>query len=327
MTGSGSVLISGSLAYDRIFFYPRKFKDAIIPDKVHMLNVVFTTSTVHESFGGTAGNISYTLRLLGIPADIISSAGNDFQPYRAWLLRHRIGVQGVTMMRNSKTASFHVITDRDDNQIGAFNPGSIALETAPGASLVRKLTQRSDYAIIAPGSISAMNALAVRYRACGMPFLFDPGQNVTNIPKSTLRKIMSSASGFISNDYEYALVQRRLSLSTHYLIQMVPYTIITLGSKGSKVYVDARWHNIKPAKPQRIVDPTGAGDAYRSGLLAGLACGLPVPVACTLGSVASVYTVEKHGTQTHRFTHEQFSRRYYSTYKRRIPLKGKGYGA
>lgn len=314
MSRAVATLVSGSLVYDRIFFYPKRFKDAIIPEKIHLINVSFTVGPVNESFGGTAGNIAYTLRLLGVRSSIISSLGSDGDRYRERLVRLGIGLRAVRSFTRYPTASFYVITDRDDNQIGAFQPGSSSYERPPTRQTVRALAGRRALALMSPGNLEVMSALSRMYRRLGIPYLFDPGQMLTAMTPSRLRALLQGAAGFISNDYELSIAVRMLRTSFTRFRKKTKLVITTLGSKGSIVYREGGSTRIAPAKPSRIVDPTGAGDAYRAGLLAGLSRGMTPEMSACMGSVSSVYTVERMGTQTHSFRMEDFIRRFRRTF-------------
>ncbi len=321
MTRASAVLVSGSLVFDRIFFYPGRFKDAIIPDKVHIINVSFTVGPVNESYGGTAGNIAYTLSLLRTLPVVIGSLGNDGEPYRTRCKRSGINMRAVQTYRRYPTASFYVITDRDDNQIGAFQPGVLSHESPPTLNQIRGLAGSRAYAIISPGNHAVMSSLARYYRSLGIPYLFDPGQMITSLSPTRLRALVRGCSGFISNDYELSLLLRKLRIRFDRLKRDVPTVITTLGSKGSVVYRSGETTKIRPAHPRAIVDPTGAGDAFRAGFLAGISRGMTPEMSACMGSVSSVYTVERMGTQTHAFSLQEFSGRFQRTFRSTINIR------
>lgn len=311
--------MAGSLAYDRIFNYHKRFADAILPSKIHILNVSFGVTDVRQSFGGTAGNIAFTLRLLGRRALIVSSAGNDFQPYAKWLTRHQLDRSGIAIIKTRPTAAAYIITDRDDNQITAFQPG--ALNEAVQWSALRHLpVGRIAYAIIAPGNPFTMLRLSRLCRRHKTPYLFDPGQAIPALRSQDMRSMIGSSSGVISNDYELALLLKQARVSWRQMQAAVPYIVTTLGQKGALIYQGKKVIRIPAAKPHSEIDPTGAGDAWRAGFVAGLTQGAPLRIAGQMGAVASVYTVERVGTQTHSFTPAEFAKRYQRNYGQLLQL-------
>lgn len=321
MTRATTVLVSGSLVFDRIFFYSGRFKDAIIPEKVHILNVSFTVGPVTESYGGTAGNIAYTLSLLNTKAAIIGSFGNDGVKYRSHLERCGIDLRAVSSYQRHPSASFYVMTDRDDNQIGAFQPGALSHEIAPSTRQIRVIAGNRSYAIISPGNHYVMTSLSRTYKQLGIPYLFDPGQMITSMSPQRVRSLIRGCAGFISNDYELSQVLKKLHINFNRLMRYVPLIITTLGSKGSVVHRSGERTNIRAARPRAVKDPTGSGDAYRAGLLAGISRGMTPEKSACIGSVSSVYTVERMGTQTHTFRVSEFIKRFKRTYHDIITLQ------
>lgn len=314
------VLISGSLAYDKIFNYHGRFRDAIIPEKIHLLNVSFTVGDVRESFGGTAGNIAYSLRLFSIPAAVISGAGNDFIPYRRWLKQHRIDLRGVTIDHHRRTAAAYIITDSDDNQITAFHPGALEAWSSNSIRRLRNLERFAGYAIVAPGNRQLMLQVAERCRRNHIPYLFDPGPMLPALSTTALRHILKGAHGLISNDYELAVLLRRSRLSMKKIVKSVTYVVTTLGAQGAVLRQAGKQWRIRAARPKAVVDPTGAGDAFRSGMVAGIMAGQPLHTAVKIGAVTSVYTVELDGTQTHHFTKPLFMQRFRQNYHENLTI-------
>lgn len=306
---SGRIVVVGSIAYDRIFDFPGRFADVILPEKVHVLNVSFTVDRIKESFGGTAGNIAFTLALLGVPAAVVGSVGHDFAAYRTWLRRHRVDLSALRTVADQATAAAYVITDRDDNQISAFQLGASSVP-AVGQAAARRRLRRATYAILSPGNPRDMVAAVRQLTQWRVPYLFDPGQTLPILSTTQLRAIVRRADGFISNDYELDLMVKRSGWSRAKLTKLVRYLVTTLGAKGSVVQQGSKQVRIPVARPRAVVDPTGAGDAYRAGLVAGLVNGHSLMTAATMGAVASVYTVELPGTQTHHFSQADFVRRW-----------------
>ncbi|MFA5052223.1 MAG: carbohydrate kinase family protein [Patescibacteria group bacterium] len=302
------IIISGSVAYDRIMDFKGRFRDHILPDKIHNLNVSFHADTFHESYGGTAGNIAYSLALLGERPVVMASVGRDFMPYRVWMRRHHIDLQYVKTVGGAATASAFIITDQDDNQIAAFSPGAM---NTPAKPIPGRLLGRQSLGIIAPGNLRDMVRYASQYRKSSTRYLFDPGQQITSFSGLQLQKCLRGAYGFISNDYELALVLKKTGWPKSKLLGSVGIVVTTLGSKGSVVYSEGKTYRVPIAVPKNTSDPTGAGDAYRSGFIKGLQLGWPLPHAGRLGAVVSVYSVEMYGTQTHRFTWPKVSKRFF----------------
>ena len=307
-----NVVVTGSLSYDYIMDFAGRFRDRIMPDKLHVISLGFLVDTLTKQFGGTAVNQAYTLKLLGIDPQVVTAAGNDFAEYKKFLKKHGISVKHIKIFKNEPCSSYHVVTDRDDNQIGAFYIG------ASRYNVRLTIPKTADFAIIGPTDPKAM----VRYvRACrGKKYLYDPAFQIDNFTADELREGITGAHILIGNDYEIALIEQKLKISHEKLIVMVPILITTLGAKGSLIETRKEAIGIKPAKPKNVSDPTGAGDAYRAGFVAGYVRGYDLQISGQMGSVAAVYTVEKYGTQTHHFTRAQFTKRYKENYGTVLPL-------
>jgi adenosine kinase len=292
-----TILVSGSLAYDRIMDFPGYFKDRILPDKIHILNVSFIINGLKENFGGTAGNIAYSLALLGEKPKILSLAGEDFKKYDKWLKKNKIDTSLIKINKES-TACAYIITDKNDNQIAGFYPGSLDNQYCQIANKFAKV----DLAIVAPDDQIRMKKYLKLYKEKKIPYIFDPGQNVGLFKASELKYAITGAKVVIGNDYEIEIIRKTLKIKIEKLAKMTETVIITKGSKGSEVYSQNKKFNINPAKPKKSLDPTGAGDAFRAGLIKGILSGWPIEKSARLGSVVAVYTVEKYGTQTHEFS-------------------------
>ncbi len=301
-----NILISGSLAYDRIMDFPGNFSDHILPEKIHVLNVAFTVNSLTEKFGGTAGNIAYSLSLLGEKPLIISTIGRDYHRYFEWLTKNNISCENIKIIDEELTACAYITTDKADNQITGFNPGAMKHQ----ASLdIDKLDPAETIAIIAPGNVGDMVGFAEAYKAKGIRYIFDPGQQITSFDSESLMKGISGCYILISNDYELEMIMAKTGTDKEKLLRHTGCIITTLGEHGSCVYTSGSVTTIPPAKIKKAVDPTGAGDAYRSGLLKGLSMGLSFVQSAVLGSVSASYAVECLGTQEHRYTFEQFAAR------------------
>ncbi|MDQ7833041.1 MAG: carbohydrate kinase family protein [Desulfovibrionaceae bacterium] len=301
------IFVSGSLAYDRIMTFPGKFSDHILPDKIHILNVCFLVNGLTEKFGGTAGNIAYSLKLLDQEPVILATAGKDFAVYREWLEKCGMTFEGIRQIDEEFTAGAYITTDTSDNQITGFNPGAMKF---PCGYDVDGLDAADALAIVAPGNLDDMQDYPRRYKARGIRFVLDPGQNITAFSGDQLTEMLTGATYLISNDYELELIQNATGLTQADILSRVGTLITTLGEKGSVIRQgDAQW-DIPAARAREVKDPTGAGDAFRAGLLMGLAAGMPLEKAGRLGSVSAVYAVEHHGTQEHAYTTQEFLARY-----------------
>ncbi len=301
------ILVSGSMAYDRIMTFPGKFADHILPDKLHILSVCFVLDGLSEKFGGTAGNIAYTLSLLGEKSTIIASAGRDFEPYAAWLAKHGLSMEGIRRVPEELTAGAYITTDQSDNQITAFNPGAMKVQSGFSVETMRP---EDTLAIVAPGCLADMKHYCARYKALGIPFFFDPGQNITAFSGEDLAEMLTGAGWLITNDYELQLIMNATGLSKESILHRVDTLITTLGEEGSLINEKGTETRVPSARAGQVKDPTGAGDSYRAGLLRGLSMGKPLPVAARMGAVAAAYCVEQHGTQEHTFTQDEFWARY-----------------
>jgi len=309
------ILVSGSLAYDRIMDFNGHFKDHILPDKIHVLNVSFYVEKFRQSFGGTSVNIAYNLALLGEKPFILSAYGDDFHEYREWCKKHRLNIQYARKIKGVPTASVYIITDQSDNQIAGFFAGAMKCANGP---IPRKLLGKKSFGMVAPGNMIDMKNYPKVYKKTKTPYMFDPGQQIVSMTKKDLLAGILGATVFISNDYELDLILKKTSLTKKKLINSVDIVITTKGEKGSVINTKNKKYKIPIAKPKNTSDPTGAGDAYRAGFIKGLMMGYSLPKTGRLAAVVSVYTVEKYGTQTHRFTWKDIQKRFYQNFKQKL---------
>ena len=301
------ILISGSLAYDRIMDFPGKFSDHILPDKIHMLNVCFVVNGLAERFGGTAGNIAYSLALLGEKPLILSAAGSDFGKYEAWLKQHDLPLEGIRLVEEELTAAAYITTDMADNQITGFNPGAMKY---PSRYRVDGSHPADKLAIVAPGNVEDMVHYSKTYKEFHIPYIFDPGQQITSLSTEQLVEIVSGSKMLIANDYELEMITQKTGLARDELLKRTEVIICTLGENGSLIITGHGETKIGVAKVSRVLDPTGAGDAYRAGLIKGLVSGKEVADAARMGATCASYAVECQGTQEHKFSQEDFWARY-----------------
>jgi adenosine kinase len=298
-----SALICGSLAYDTIMVFQDQFKNHILPDKVHVLNVSFLVPRMRREFGGCAGNIAYNLKLLGADPLPMATVGQDFAPYREHFTRCGIRLDYVTELADLYTAQAFITTDLDDNQITAFHPGAMMrsfenhVRDAAGAT----------FGIVAPDGRDAMLQHVEEVAARGIPFIFDPGQAMPLFSGEEFRAFIEKADYVTVNDYESMLLQRNTGWSAEEITSRVKAYIVTRGPKGSLIHTTKETHDIPPAHERRVSDPTGCGDAYRAGLIFAIMRGMDWPTVGRIASLMGALKIEHPGTQNQRFTYEEFA--------------------
>lgn len=305
------IFTSGSLAYDRIMVFPGKFSDHILPEKIHRMNVCFMVNGVIERFGGTAGNIAYNLALLGEHPIILASAGKDFGMYRQWLEKLGLPFTGIREIPDELTAGAYITTDQSDNQITAFSPGAM---NYPSGYTFEGVGKGEAIGIISPGNLEDMVVYSRRYKEIGIPYIFDPGQATTALTAEQLTEMITGSELFISNDYELELIKNTTGMNASGLIERTSVMITTLGEKGSMLVTKDTSEKIPPVPPAEVVDPTGAGDAYRSGLIKGMILEKDLATSARMGSTSASFAVEFQGTQKHRFDLDTFWERFEKTF-------------
>lgn len=301
-----TALICGSYAYDSVMTFPDRFKNHILPDKVHMLNVSFLVPEMRREFGGCAGNIAYNLNLLGGDVLPMATVGKDFAPYAKWMDKCGIDRTLVVMKDNEYTGQAFITTDLDDNQITAFHPGAMGLShensvaDASGVSI----------GIVSPDGRDGMIQHAKEFKAADIPFIFDPGQGMPMFDGDDLLAFIEQATWVTVNDYEAEMLQQRTGLSAKEIASKVDAYIVTLGSKGSLIYANETQYEIPCAKARDLCDPTGCGDAYRAGLLYGLMNDLNWETTGRIASLIGAIKMGHHGPQNHDFSREDFVEMY-----------------
>ena len=305
-----TALICGSYAYDNIMVFPDQFKNHILPDKVHMLNVSFLVPEMRREFGGCAGNIMYNLNLLGGKGLPMATVGNDFAPYASWMDNCGIDRKHITVLERYFTGQAYITTDIDDNQITAFHPGAMS------DSHQNKVSDAIDITIgiVSPDGRDGMIAHAQQFKDANIPFMFDPGQGLPMFDGDSLRNFIDQATWVAVNDYEAQMLQERTGMSPHEIAEQVDALFITRGAKGSQIYTSEHELNIPPAKVEGIADPTGCGDAYRAGLLFGLMNDMDLETTGRIASLCGAIKIEKLGPQNHSFTMDEFKQRYHDTF-------------
>ena len=301
------VLVSGSIAYDRIMDFSGRFSDHIMPDKIHMINVSFTVNGLKENFGGTAGNIAYSLSLLEEKPRIVAAIGYDYHRYFEWWQQRGIATNDIRIVAEEATASAYITTDLADNQITGFNPGAMK---HPSGFDFSKIDPQECIAIVAPGNLEDMAEYTRAHRELGIFSIFDPGQSLPLWPGEDLARCIEQSNLLVSNDYELALILDKTGRSNEQLLEMAGAIVTTKAEQGCDLLTPAGLTHVPivPIVPtENVVDPTGAGDAFRAGLIKGLLQGLPLERAAMMGSVSGHYAVQRYGTQEHSFTLEQFN--------------------
>lgn len=304
------ILVTGSVAYDYLMTFPGRFGDHLLPDKLDVLSVSFLVDSLRREPGGCATNIAYNLALLGEHPVVVATVGQDFAD-RARLEAAGVDLGGLVTYPDEFTASFFVSTDERNCQLASFYIG--AMGRAAELSL-RGLAAAGDVAVIAPNSPDAMERAVAECKALGVPYVYDPSQQIVRLTPEALRAGIEGARLLVANEYEQALIEEKTGLGLDDLRPLVPTLAITHGEHGSRIYDDGATHDIPIAPPARALDPTGVGDAYRAGLLLGLTRGVPWPVAGRVGALSATYALESVGTQRHAFSPDAFLDRYASTF-------------
>ena len=303
-------LICGSIAYDTIMVFDDSFRNHILPDRIHILNVCFLVPELRREFGGCAMNIAYNLKLLGEEPIPMGTAGQDFEPYREWLRSQGIRRDHIRVLDDLYTAQIYITTDLDDNQITVVHPGAMEhshrnrVEDAPEATI----------GILSPDGREGMVQHAAQFAAASVPFIFDPGQQLPLFSGEELRQFIEQANWVTVNDYEWHLLKSRTGWDEENVGEHVEALIVTRGGEGSTIRTGGERIEIPAVKPRSITDPTGCGDAYRAGLLFGLLRGCDWLTTGRAASLMGAIKIECHGTQNHRFTLDAFERRFQDSF-------------
>jgi adenosine kinase len=309
-----SALICGSMAFDTVMVFQGRFRDHILPDRIHLLNVAFLVPSLRRNFGGCAGNIAYNLALLGGAGLPMAAVGHDFEPYGAWLRERAVDLRHVRVIDDEFTAQAFITTDLDDNQITAFHPGAMShahLNRVPDDGSVT-------LGVVAPDGRDAMLQHAEQFAAAGIPFLFDPGQGLPMFDGPELLAFIDKATWVAVNDYEAQLLVEHTGFGLAQLARRAQALVVTRGAQGSAIYAGGREISIPPVMPEAIVDPTGCGDAFRAGLIYGLQNRLDWETTGRIASLMGSIKVAHAGTQHHSFTRDEFADRFRATFGRSL---------
>ncbi|HEY4000478.1 MAG TPA: carbohydrate kinase family protein [Candidatus Xenobia bacterium] len=307
---SASIAVTGSLAYDLIMDYHGYFKDHILPDKLHVINLSFLVGELKKQRGGCAANIAYTLALLGHTPRIVAAAGNDFGEYEQWLRARHVDTSGIHIFPELTTATCYITTDQAHNQITGFYPG--AMSKAREISLHQSIERDCRWVVVAPDDPPAMLRHCAEAKKHGLRLVLDLSWQVTAMDGPGLREAAHGAHALIFNDYEFGVFQEKTGRHAKQLLaDDIEMLVVTMGSDGSEISTrDGVIQRAPAAQVSNVVDATGAGDAYRGGFMAGLLQNQDLSVCGRMGSVAAAYCIENYGTQNHAYTREQFERRY-----------------
>lgn len=301
------IVITGSIAYDYIMHFPGKFTDSLLADQLHNISLSFLVDTLKRQRGGIAPNIAYTLGLLGSRPLVMATAGQDFGDYRQWLEAHGVDTAAIVEIKDDFTASFFVNTDQDLNQIASFYTGAMAF----AAQLTFKdHAPDADLTIISPNAPDAMSLYADECRKLSIPFIYDPSQQTARFNGEQLLHGLDGCALLTANEYEYELIQEKTGLNESQLMDRIGGLLVTKAKEGALLMHEGQAYAIPSVPARTIVDPTGAGDAFRAGLIRGMELGLPWDVAGRMGSLAATYVLENLGTQAHFYTPSEFVHRY-----------------
>lgn len=301
-----NIIVSGSLAYDRIMDFHGYFAEHILPEKIHVLNVCFQVNGIKEKLGGTAGNIAHALTLMGEKPIISATIGHDYQRYFEWLWKNGISTDNIKIIEDEFTAGAYITTDQADNQITGFNPGAMRFSSSLDFD---KLNPKETLVIVSPGNLDDMINYPQACKGREIGYIFDPGQSLPMWDAKDLIRAIEGCRVLICNDYELDLIMSKAGLKKESLLERAGIIITTLGELGSQVSTVDREINIPVVKAKKVEDPTGAGDSYRGGLISGLIRGKDIEESARMGSVCASFAVECYGTQEYRFTPEEFNER------------------
>ncbi|HXF84289.1 MAG TPA: carbohydrate kinase family protein [Anaerolineales bacterium] len=301
------ILLTGSVAYDYLMTFPGHFKDQILPERLESISLSFLVDAMTRQRGGIAPNIAYTMALLGVRPRVMATVGEDFGEYREWLESKGVDTSLIKVIPGEFTASFFATTDRSSAQIASFYPGAMAYSATQS---LKELEKKPDLVVVSPSSPDAMMKFPAECRELGIPYLYDPSQQVLRLEGRELARDMEGAYFLFCNDYEFGLISKKTGWSLDQILEHVEVLVITRGKNGADLYAGTETVHIPTVPENEIVDPTGVGDAFRGGFLAGYARGFEWKLCGEIGSLAAVYCLEQKGTQSHNYTIHEFVERF-----------------
>jgi adenosine kinase len=306
------ILLTGSVAYDYLMKFPGYFREHILPDRLDTISLSFLVESMTRLRGGVAPNIAYTLALLGQRPRLWAAVGEDFEEYRAWLESKGVDTSGARVIPGVFTASFFVNTDRANAQIASFYPG--AMGYAAELSLRELEDAAPDLVVISPNDPAAMQLYVEECRELGLPYIYDPSQQIVRLTGEQLWRGIEGARALFVNEYEFALIQKMTGLRVEQFLAERPdaQIVVTCGERGSCIYTSQDCYTIPAFPPQRIIDPTGVGDAFRGGFLTGLCYNLDLVTCGQIGALAATYCLEQPGPQGHSYSRQEFAERFRS---------------
>jgi adenosine kinase len=305
------ILLTGSVAYDYLMTFPGVFKEQILPERLEKISLSFLVDSMSRQYGGIAPNIAYTLALLGQKPRVMATVGEDFKEYRIWLDEKGVDTSLMKVIQGVYTASFFATTDQTNAQIASFYPGAMGFSAQQS---LKEVPIRPDLVVISPNAPEAMTKFAAECRELKIPYLYDPSQQILRLEGQELARDMDGAHFLFVNDYEFDLISKKTGFDLKQMLQHVDVIVVTRGKDGSTVYAAGREYNIPVVPEVRIVDPTGVGDAFRGGFLAGYAHGWSWELCGQIGSLAATYCLEQKGTQNHTYTRLRFVQRFRQTF-------------
>jgi adenosine kinase len=301
------ILLTGSVAYDYLMTFPGLFKEHILPERLESISLSFLVESMSRQRGGVAPNIAYSMALLGERPRVMATVGEDFEEYRSWLERKGVDTSLMKVVPGVFTASFFATTDQASAQIASFYPGAMGYASSQS---LKELPSKPDLVLVSPNEPGAMTKFAAEARELGIPYLYDPSQQVLRLNGEELARDMEGAFLLFCNDYEYGLISKKTGWDRGQMLKHVKVLVVTRGKDGATLYTDGEEHHIPTVPERAIVDPTGVGDAFRGGFLAGYSRGFPWNLCGEIGSLAAVYCLEQNGPQSHSYTRAEFVSRF-----------------
>ena len=303
-----NIILTGSVAFDYLMIFPGYFRDHILPDKLETISLSFLVESMVRMRGGTAPNIAYTLALFGEHPRLFATVGEDFEEYRAWLDSKGVDTTWAKVIPGVYTASYFANTDRSNAQIASFYTGAMAY--ASQLSLHELEGSRPDLVMISPNDPEAMKHYVIECQEMGIPYLYDPSQQIVRMTGEELCKGIEGARALFVNDYEFALIQKMTGTTPSDILKRAQFMVVTRGEQGASIYSGDEVHHIPVVPPEHIADPTGVGDAFRGGFLTAYIHSLDWLTCGRMGALAATYCLEQHGPQGHSYTPAEFIARY-----------------